>query len=132
MNEYDVIVFGGGVAGLWIGNTLRRARYFAAHYRELARFAYLLTGDRVSAVEAHRLGLVHQVVSGDVLLPAARGLADKIAARPVFAVRETKRALNLHLGNAAEISFDAAIEAEARSFDSPEHLDLTSRWSGRP
>jgi glycine/D-amino acid oxidase-like deaminating enzyme len=27
MNEYDVIVFGGGIAGLWIGNTLRRARY---------------------------------------------------------------------------------------------------------
>jgi enoyl-CoA hydratase/carnithine racemase len=94
--------------------------------------AYLLTGDRVSAVEAHRLGLVHQVVPGDMLLEAARGFADKIAARPVFAVRETKRALNLHLGNAAEISFDAAIEAEARSFDSPEHLDLTSRWPGRP
>jgi hypothetical protein len=52
--------------------------------------------------------------------------------RPAFAVRETKRALNLHLGKAAEISFDAAIEAEARSFDSPEHRDLTSRWSGRP
>jgi enoyl-CoA hydratase len=94
--------------------------------------AYLLTGDRVSAVEAHRLGLVHQVVPGDGLLEAARGFADKIATRPAFAVRETKRALNLHLGRAAEISFDAAIEAEARSFDSPEHRDLTSRWSGRP
>jgi enoyl-CoA hydratase len=94
--------------------------------------AYLLTGDRVSAVEAHRLGLVHQVVSGDALLEEARGFADKIATRPAFAVRETKRALNLHLGKAAEISFDAAIEAEARSFDSPEHRDLTSRWSGRP
>jgi enoyl-CoA hydratase len=94
--------------------------------------AYLLTGDRVSAVEAHRLGLVHQVVPGGVLLEAARALADRIATRPAFAVRATKRALNLHLGKAAETSFDAAMEAEARSFDSPEHRDLTSRWAGRP
>jgi glycerol-3-phosphate dehydrogenase len=25
--DYDIIVFGGGIAGLWIGNALRRARY---------------------------------------------------------------------------------------------------------
>jgi glycine/D-amino acid oxidase-like deaminating enzyme len=27
IHEYDIIVFGGGIAGLWIGNTLKRARY---------------------------------------------------------------------------------------------------------
>jgi glycerol-3-phosphate dehydrogenase len=27
IHEYDIIIFGGGIAGLWIGNTLKRARY---------------------------------------------------------------------------------------------------------
>jgi enoyl-CoA hydratase len=90
--------------------------------------AYLLTGDRVSAGEAHRLGLVHQVVPGDDLMHAARGFADRIAARSASAVRGTKRALNLHLAAAAAISFDPAIEAEARCFDSNEHIQLTSSW----
>jgi enoyl-CoA hydratase/carnithine racemase len=92
--------------------------------------AYLLTGDRLSATEAHRLGLVHDVVPLDRLEGAARSFADKIAARPSFAVRETKRVLNLHLANAALISFDAALGAESRSFDSDEHHDRTTRGPG--
>jgi enoyl-CoA hydratase/carnithine racemase len=86
--------------------------------------AYLLTGDRVPASEAHRLGLAHQVVPAGDLMATALSFAQRIGARSAFAVRETKRALNLHLADAAGISFEAAIAAEDRSLDSAEHIEL--------
>ena len=85
--------------------------------------AYLLTGDRVSAAEAWRLGLAHEVVPGDPV-PSAVALAERIAERPAFAVRETKRALNLQLRESVA-AFTYALEAERRSFDDPEHQERT-------
>jgi enoyl-CoA hydratase len=81
--------------------------------------AYLLTGDRISATEAWRLGLIHQVVDSDSL-GAAMVVAERIASRPALAVRETKRALDLHL-RASPAIFDYALEAESRCFDDAEH-----------
>ena len=49
-----------------------------------------LTGRIVRATEAHRLGIVREVVSGDVL-PHALELAHRVAALPRKAVLETKR-----------------------------------------
>jgi enoyl-CoA hydratase len=83
--------------------------------------AYLLTGDSVSAAEAWRLGLIHEVVDSDPV-GAALAIADRIAARPAFAVRETKRALDMHLQASSSI-FSYALEAERRSFDDDEHRE---------
>jgi enoyl-CoA hydratase len=88
--------------------------------------AYLLTGDRVPAAEAFRLGLVHQVVNRAAVLRAAMQMAERIADRPPTAIAETKRALSLHLGGPAANAFDAAMAAEDRSFDTPEHRALTT------
>jgi enoyl-CoA hydratase len=82
--------------------------------------AYLFTGDRMPAAEAHRLGLVHRVVAGNDLLAEAMGLADRLAGLSPHAVRATKRALNLHLESAALAGFELALEAESQSFDTPE------------
>jgi enoyl-CoA hydratase/carnithine racemase len=49
------------------------------------------TGDPISAQEALACGLVSQVVPKDDLMPAARRLAERIAANPPQAVRATKR-----------------------------------------
>jgi enoyl-CoA hydratase len=49
-----------------------------------------LTGRIVRATEAQRLGIVREVVSGDVL-PRALALAERIAALPRKAILETKR-----------------------------------------
>ncbi len=49
-----------------------------------------LTGRVVSAQEAHRLGIVREVVSGEVV-PRAVALAERIAALPRKAILETKR-----------------------------------------
>jgi enoyl-CoA hydratase len=88
--------------------------------------AYLLTGDRVPAAEAYRLGLVHQIVNREAVLRAATQMAERIADRPPTAIAETKRALSLHLGGPAANAFDAAMTAEDRSFDTPEHRALTT------
>ena len=51
----------------------------------------LLTGDRVDAMEALRIGLVSKVVPSEELLPAARSIAQRIAQNAPLSVRAIKR-----------------------------------------
>ena len=56
---------------------------------------FLLTGDRLTAEEAHGMGLVTDLVDEPKdVLPAAQQLAGRIAGLPPLAVQGTKRALN--------------------------------------
>jgi len=89
--------------------------------------AYLLTGDRVPAAEAYRLGLVHRTVPPDELQAAALAYARRLADLPAFAVQQTKRILNLHVAAAAATVLEAGLDAEQRSFDSPEHHQVLAR-----
>jgi E-phenylitaconyl-CoA hydratase len=50
----------------------------------------LLTGDRIDAAEAHRVGLISEVLPGDVLLDRALDIAERIAANGPLAVRSIK------------------------------------------
>ena len=52
------------------------------------------TGQPITAAEAYRLGAVESVVKRDDLLPAARALAENIAAKSPRAVRLAKWSLN--------------------------------------
>ena len=70
--------------------------------------------------EAHGLGLVHRVVEPDALLDEAMALADRLAGLSPHAVAATKRALALQVESAALAGFEFAIDAESRSFDTPE------------
>jgi len=70
------------------GQTQRLARYIPfGKAMEL-----LLTGDRIDAREAHRIGLVNEVVPLGEALPRAIELARRIAANGPLAVRAMKRA----------------------------------------
>jgi enoyl-CoA hydratase len=53
----------------------------------------LLTGNRIDAAEAHRLGLINYVVTREQLMPKAEELAARIAANGPFAVRKIKEAV---------------------------------------
>ena len=68
-----------------------------------------LTGDRVDAETALRWGLVNEVVEPEELLPAARSLADRVAANPPHAVRMAKRLLR----EAQHQSLDSLLELSA-------------------
>lgn len=54
----------------------------------------LFTGDFFTAEEAHRLGMVNQVVPRAELTDFVVAMAAKIATRPMFALRTTKEAVN--------------------------------------
>lgn len=54
----------------------------------------MLTGEAITAAEAHRIGLVNQVVPSADLLPAAEKLAQKIIANAPLAVRFALEAVN--------------------------------------
>lgn len=54
----------------------------------------ILTGDRVSADEALRIGLVSAVVPRDHLLPEAEAIASRVAERGPLAVRYAKEAVS--------------------------------------
>ena len=54
---------------------------------------WILTGDIIMAQEAHRLGLVNQVVPQDQVLKVAKDMARKIASKGAVAVREALLAI---------------------------------------
>lgn len=69
-----------------------------------------LLGERVSAGDADRLGLVSRTLPDDDLMAHARGVASTLAAGPRRALELTKRALNA--GTLAAL--DEALETEKR------------------
>ena len=69
-----------------------------------------MTGEPVSAAEAHRIGLVNRVLPLDQLRAEALSLARQIASRGPLAVRAARRAV-LH-GAGLPLADGLAIEAE--------------------
>jgi len=92
---------------------------------------FLLTGDRISAEDALRLGLANRVVAPENLFDEALAFAERLAAQPRRAVEGTKRTLNLHLSNAMSGILDFAISTESESFDCPDHHAALERMSKR-
>jgi enoyl-CoA hydratase/carnithine racemase len=94
----------------------------------LARAKELLfLGERVSAEQAVRLGLANRVVPADKLLGEAMDLAGRLAALPAGALRDTKRAVNLHLEQAMAAVMETALDAERDSMHSPEHVAIVAK-----
>jgi enoyl-CoA hydratase/carnithine racemase len=83
----------------------------------------ILTGDPIDAAEALRVGLVNRVLGLEELLPAARELAGRIAARGPLAVRAAKQAVYHGLGQslAAGMALEQSLFLEvARTQDAQE------------
>jgi 2-(1,2-epoxy-1,2-dihydrophenyl)acetyl-CoA isomerase len=68
-----------------------------------------MTGDRLPAEEAQRMGLIWQCVDDAALMDSALALATRLAAMPVHALAETRRALD----SALAMDFGDAITLEA-------------------
>jgi 2-(1,2-epoxy-1,2-dihydrophenyl)acetyl-CoA isomerase len=69
-----------------------------------------LTGDKLAAEEAQRIGLIWQCVDDVALMDTALALAHKLAAMPTRALVETRLAIDEAIG----IEFSAALSMEAR------------------
>jgi len=73
----------------------------------------VLTGRRIDAHEAHRIGLVNRVTGSDEWLDQALELADVVARRPPLAVRFAKQAVLA----ADETTLAAGLDQERRLFE---------------
>jgi enoyl-CoA hydratase/carnithine racemase len=71
-----------------------------------------LTADLITAQEAHRLGLINQVVPQDQVMKAAKDLARKIASKGQVAVRLALQAIEEGLAQ----SLDEGLAKEAKAF----------------
>lgn len=92
---------------------------------------WVLLGGRISAAEAHRIGLANQVVaSGEAVLQALE-LARKVAALPPQAVRETLHALDKPLRTRLDDDLPAVLKSEIRSFDEPAFQSNLARMLAR-
>ena len=80
---------------------------------------YILLGERLPAAEAVQLGVANRVVPKGQSLEVALGLAERLAALPPQAVRETKALLNQALRGAVGALLNGALAAETASFDEP-------------
>ena len=68
----------------------------------------ILTGQVLTAAEAERIGLVHEVVPAGAAVSRAHAIGEEIALRGPLAVREVKRLIDL----ASEVDLDAGLAAE--------------------
>lgn len=90
---------------------------------------YLLTGDPVSAAEAHRIGLVNFVCPDDEVLEAARAFARRLAAGAPLALQYTKQSVNKLVKQNLNAAFDHATALEIVTFKSDDHREALAAFS---
>ena len=99
----------------------------------------ILTGERMGAEEAHRLGMANHLVAPDDVLPTARALAERICRNAPLAVRESlavaRRAAEVTEAEGWDLSV-AAMQRVRRSADALEGPRAFAekrppQWSGR-
>lgn len=93
----------------------------------------LMTGDFISADEAHRIGLYHRVVPPDQLSDATMALASKLAAGPAAGLAITKQQLNAETLPRLKEALLVEAEAQARCMLHPDFREgFTAFLEKRP
>lgn len=102
------------------------------HYTSLLTAKrYLLTGDRIPAQEAVRLGLATFAVPKDRVLDEARAFAERLAALPHQSVQDTKALLNQHLRISAAATLGYGLAAESQSHDTIDYQAVPDQFARR-
>src|SRR4051794_26246823 len=83
----------------------------------------LMTGDPITAHEAHRLGMVNEVHPQDELMDAARRIAAKIASNSPTAGQAVKRAVQLGTGQPIEQAIATMMDMHWRSAVHPDRVE---------
>lgn len=92
---------------------------------------YLLTGDLMTATEAHRIGLINHVVPSEELDEKVYGLARRLAAGATKSIRWTKQAINIPLRQIAHSTMDLSISLETQSNLSKDHQEPVSAFTAK-
>jgi enoyl-CoA hydratase/carnithine racemase len=83
----------------------------------------LMTGDAITAQEAHRLGMINELHAPHELLSAAKRIAEKIAGNSPTAVQAVKRAVQLGEGQPTEQAIAIMMDAHWRSAVHPDRVE---------
>src|SRR5579885_342744 len=88
----------------------------------------IMTGEMIDAKTAHALGLVNQVVAPEELMKAARSLAEKLAGKSAFALRQAKAALRASFTMPEDAGLRFEQEAFAVTFSSEDRVEGTTAF----
>ena len=83
----------------------------------------LMTGDPITAAEAHRLGMVNELHGQQDLARAAQRIAERIASNSPTAVQAVKRAVQLGEGQPVEQAIASMMDAHWRSAVHPDRIE---------
>lgn len=83
----------------------------------------LMTGDPLTAAEAHRLGMVNEIHTQQELPAAAQRIAEKIAGNSPTAVQAVKRAVRLGEGQPVEQAIAIMMDEHWRSAVHPDRIE---------
>jgi len=91
---------------------------------------YVLLGDPIPADAALRLGLCNEIVPRDDVVSQAVSVAQRFAELPSIALRDTKRAMNMHFERVIDGIMDYALKAEDITFATDEVRQRALKFLG--
>jgi enoyl-CoA hydratase len=92
---------------------------------------YLMTGDRITGVEAARLGLAVRSVPADQLAEESRALAHRLAHGPAIATQWSKHAVQRVVLSRFNEVMDVSLALEGASMYSEDHREATQAFVER-
>lgn len=100
---------------------------------------YLMTGDRLTAAEAERLGLVNFVVDDGAVVDEALAFGARLACGPGLAISASKVAVNTYIRMISNLVLPLSLSLEGRTLASQDHREAVhafqekrdARFTGR-
>jgi enoyl-CoA hydratase len=89
---------------------------------------FLMTGERVPAEEAERLGLVNFVVDDGTVVDAAMALASRLAAGPGRAISASKMAINGYMRTISSLVLPISLSLEGATMASADHREAVAAF----
>jgi enoyl-CoA hydratase len=89
---------------------------------------FLMTGERVPAEEAERLGLVNFVVDDGAVVDEALALAGRLAAGPALAISASKMAINGYMRMVSSMVLPLSPSLEGRTMASADHREAVQAF----
>jgi enoyl-CoA hydratase len=90
---------------------------------------FLMTGDRVDATEAERIGLVNFVVDDDQTLDRALAIATRLAAGPAQAISASKQAVNAWMRTVSATVLPLSLALEEACFGTDDQREAVAAFN---
>jgi enoyl-CoA hydratase/carnithine racemase len=108
------------------------AAFYLPRYVGIGRAMEILAlGEFVEAREAERIGLYNKVVPADRLAAEAKGLAERLAGGPAFAIEMTKSLIDRELAMDVESALALEAEAQAICMEHPDYKEAYEAFIAR-